>query len=84
MSARRGGIPGPESRTGLVRPSMSEAEFERRQAIESPDLPPPPATIAISAPTASLDIESSAAQLQAPRPPRQDFQAAPGSAHVCH
>jgi hypothetical protein len=30
MSARRGGIPGPESRTGLARPSMSEAEFERR------------------------------------------------------
>lgn len=31
MSLKRGGIPGPESRTGLVRPSMSEAEFERRQ-----------------------------------------------------
>ena len=31
MSARRGGIPGPESRTGLVRPAMSEAEFKRRQ-----------------------------------------------------
>ena len=30
MSARRGGIPGPESRTGLTRPAMSEAEFERR------------------------------------------------------
>lgn len=30
MSVRRGGIPGPESRTGLVRPAMSEAEFERR------------------------------------------------------
>src|SRR4051794_5889847 len=30
--ARRGGIPGPESRTGLVRPAMTEAEFERRQA----------------------------------------------------
>lgn len=30
MSARRGGIPGPESRTGLVRPTMSEAEFERQ------------------------------------------------------
>ena len=29
--ARRGGIPGPESRTGLVRPVMTEAEFERRQ-----------------------------------------------------
>ena len=28
---RRGGIPGPESRTGLVRPVMTEAEFERRQ-----------------------------------------------------
>ena len=26
---RRGGIPGPESRTGLTRPSMTEAEFER-------------------------------------------------------
>ena len=32
MSTRRGGIPGPESRTGLVRPAMSEAEFERAQA----------------------------------------------------
>jgi hypothetical protein len=28
---RRGGIPGPESRTGLMRPAMTEAEFERRQ-----------------------------------------------------
>lgn len=27
---RRGGIPGPESRTGLTRPTMTEAEFERR------------------------------------------------------
>jgi len=35
MSARRGGIPGPESRTGLVRPTMSEAEFERRAAVEA-------------------------------------------------
>lgn len=35
MSGRRGGIPGPESRTGLVRPAMSEAEFERQaQGIE--------------------------------------------------
>ena len=31
MSGRRGGIPGPESRTGLTRPAMTEAEFERRQ-----------------------------------------------------
>lgn len=31
MSMKRGGIPGPESRTGLIRPAMSEAEFERLQ-----------------------------------------------------
>ena len=29
-AVRRGGIPGPESRTGLTRPTMTEAEFERR------------------------------------------------------
>ena len=33
---RRGGIPGPESRTGLVRPAMTEAEFERRQPTGPP------------------------------------------------
>lgn len=38
MSVRRGGIPGPESRTGLVRPAMSEAEFERR--VNSGSRPP--------------------------------------------
>ena len=49
---RRGGIPGPESRTGLVRPAMTEAEFERRQqsqaqvaaapeAVEPADAPAP-------------------------------------------
>ncbi len=52
MSARRGGIPSPESRTGLVRPAMTEAEFERRQqaqaaaatvasAYEAPEPPEP-------------------------------------------
>jgi hypothetical protein len=41
MSARRGGIPGPESRTGLMRPAMSEAEFERLQsAADEPAAPP--------------------------------------------
>ena len=34
--ARRGGIPGPESRTGLVRPAMTEAEFERRLSTPAP------------------------------------------------
>ena len=33
---RRGGIPGPESRTGLTRPSMTEAEFERRLSTQAP------------------------------------------------
>lgn len=42
---RRGGIPGPESRTGLTRPSMTEAEFERRISGQSPSSPSdPPAT----------------------------------------
>src|SRR4051794_32662271 len=36
MSGRRG-LPGPESRTGLVRPAMSEAEFEQRQAVAIAD-----------------------------------------------
>jgi hypothetical protein len=42
---RRGGIPGPESRTGLTRPSMTEAEFERRLGAQSaaPAEPPTPA-----------------------------------------
>ncbi len=44
MSGRRGGIPGPESRTGLVRPpSMTEAEFERRQAQVQANEGPDPA-----------------------------------------
>jgi hypothetical protein len=33
---RRGGIPGPESRTALTRPSMTEAEFERRLGAQVP------------------------------------------------
>ncbi len=41
---RRGGIPGPESRTGLTRPSMTEAEFERRlnTQVGTGELPPLP------------------------------------------
>lgn len=35
--SRRGGIPGPESRTGLVRPTMTEAEFERQMATAAVD-----------------------------------------------
>ena len=54
---RRGGIPGPESRTGLTRPSMTEAEFERRlgtqgAAVEIPPLSEPPDT------TAGVELET--------------------------
>src|SRR3954452_21228133 len=38
---RRGGIPGPESRTGLTRPSMTEAEFERRLGTQAAAVEPP-------------------------------------------
>ena len=39
---RRGGIPGPESRTGLTRPSMTEAEFKHGSALRRPWLRPRP------------------------------------------
>jgi hypothetical protein len=39
---RRGGIPGPESRTGLTRPSMTEAEFERRLGAQPATAAEPP------------------------------------------
>lgn len=34
-TSRRGGIPGPDRRTGLVRPSMTEAEFEGKALPET-------------------------------------------------
>ena len=40
-AVRRGGIPGPESRTGLTRPSMTEAEFERRLGAQTVAADPP-------------------------------------------
>jgi hypothetical protein len=51
--ARRGGIPGPESRTGLVRPAMTEAEFERRQAAGAVEAPEAPEAAAV--PTAEAE-----------------------------
>lgn len=72
MSAtRRGGIPGPESRTGLVRPVMTEAEFERAQQRQhpvalaaEPNEPPEPAgSMPVAAPSPS---EPEPAQRSAP------------------
>lgn len=60
-SMRRGGIPGPESRTGLVRPAMSEAEFERRQGVAT---------------TAAIAAEPPASDEPAPAPSAQPIIAA--------
>jgi hypothetical protein len=54
-SMRRGGIPGPESRTGLTRPSMTEAEFERRISTPAPAPAPAPA-VELAGPPEAGDI----------------------------
>jgi len=51
---RRGGIPGPESRTGLTRPTMTEAEFERRLGAQTPV----PAVVPAPAPAAVAEAPS--------------------------
>lgn len=53
---RRGGIPGPESRTGLTRPSMTEAEFERRLNAQTGAGDPPAAQAAVAE---SMDADAS-------------------------
>lgn len=77
MSGRRGGIPGPESRTGLVRPAMTEAEFERRQggagssaatepddepADNAPETPAPRSAATTTAQTQSSSSSSSSSR----------------------
>ena len=58
-STRRGGIPGPESRTGLTRPSMTEAEFERRIVSSVPAAEPSgPAEAADPGPPPAQEPES--------------------------
>lgn len=47
VGGRRGGIPGPESRTGLVRPAMTEAEFERGRHGQAPGPAEPSAVDAV-------------------------------------
>jgi hypothetical protein len=64
MSGRRGGIPGPENRTGLVRPpAMSEAEFERRQAVA-------PAALEVDGPSIAAEPEPALPRLAATPAPR--------------
>ena len=78
---RRGGIPGPESRTGLVRPAMTEAEFERRQGGAAPavapaeptDYSPPPTPEADTGPRASAaGARAPAADYSPPPAPEAD------------
>lgn len=77
---RRGGIPGPESRTGLTRPSMTEAEFERRIGAstaavepagpaEAPDATPAPEP-EIPPRSTSASGRSRAAKVKASKPRR--------------
>ena len=81
-AARRGGIPGPESRTGLTRPSMTEAEFERRlgaqasAAAESPALaepsdPGPPAELELAPRAVSAPSTRSKASRVKPAKPKR-------------
>ena len=59
---RRGGIPGPESRTGLTRPSMTEAEFERRIVAPVPAAEPSvPAEAADAGPAPEPEVAPRAA-----------------------
>jgi hypothetical protein len=53
---RRGGIPGPESRTGLTRPSMTEAEFERRLGNQPGGADPQPPLAMASEPLEAIAV----------------------------
>ena len=68
-SMRRGGIPGPESRTGLTRPSMTEAEFERRIVASVPAAEPSaPAEPVEAAPPPPPEPEAAPRVAAAPAP----------------
>ena len=68
---RRSRIPGPESRTGLTRPSMTEAEFERRIG-----------TQAAQAEMTSLSEPNDAAQLESAPPTTSAVSPRPKVARV--
>ena len=88
-STRRGGIPGPESRTGLTRPSMTEAEFERRLSTQPATAEPSAPTTMGSDPTDGTGTEiesavgSSAATVAISDPAIKAGQAPAGPADVC-
>ena len=72
-TARRGGIPGPESRTGLVRPAMTEAEFERRQvagAVEPAEAPEAAAAVEAEAAARGVLTRTRVARGKPARPRR--------------
>jgi len=66
---RRGGIPGPESRTGLTRPSMTEAEFERRLGTQAATVEIPSLSEATDAnPSVELETASRTPSAVSSRP----------------
>ena len=66
---RRGGIPGPESRTGLTRPSMTEAEFERRLGTQAAAVEAAGLERARRRRAAAVELETSPADRVGRRPP---------------
>jgi hypothetical protein len=70
---RRGGIPGPESRTALSRPSMTEAEFERRIGTQTAAVSisslsePTDANLAVELETAPRSSSASSSRTRAAR-----------------
>ena len=84
---RRGGIPGPESRTALSRPSMTEAEFERRIGTQTAAVSissvsePTDANLAVELETAPRSVAGQF--LQDAGHTHQASQTKAGPAHVC-
>jgi hypothetical protein len=77
-SMRRGGIPGPESRTGLTRPSMTEAEFERRIVASVPAAEPSgPAEAGDAGPAPEPEIAPRVAAAPAPGRSRSSARVKP-------
>ena len=80
-SMRRGGIPGPESRTGLTRPSMTEAEFERRIVASVPAAEPSgPAEAGEAGPAPEPEVAPRVAAAPAPGRSRSAARAKPATA----
>lgn len=59
MSSNRRGIPGPDRRTGLVRPTMTEAEFEKKLSSDVDDTETPTEETSANAASAGSETDTS-------------------------